>query len=560
MDVTRCARILWGATSGMTTVDGALDELTKARLVLARMLTAGHTAGFPEPAVPTARDRTTPGWKACVAAALEAAPPPATGSPPVPVMALLWPQDAGKPQPATGHGLAWPATSVVSDRVGPIRATNEADVWLFLYNAIDAAAALATDGDAAPGIFPRALSAEGAPLPDEAARRRARRVETARPWAILLFVLSILLAIATNLWIYAAADLGRQTALSIQRAAAAEPAQDAPTPAACINGLNAPAGGPAPSQLQARCDTVWATYWAKQKPVVTRDSGWWDRTLDRLWRYTDLGGQLSLMGPMVLSAAAIVALVMAAGLAFQGLFFGALIDERNRLSLSRTQMVAWTIVLLGGYSVLAMFNVALLASHGREQLQAVAVGASTVQSAFSLFPSMDPSLWAVLGISVAVSPYLSRRILPFQTVDEEAGGAARELEVRPTAPQPANMPAGSPRPLDSRASASEASWSDLFQGEWAADADHVDVSRLQHLVITGLLLASYTVLLIEYVQALGGTSVLVAMKTGAPVFTSMPPVDGTFVGLLALSHAAYLGFKALPETKRQGSSANGTKS
>ena len=267
------------------------------------------------------------------------------------------------------------------------------------------------------------------------------------------------------------------------------------------------------------------------------------------------------MGPMVLSAAAIVALVMAAGLAFQGLFFGALIDERNRLSLSRTQMVAWTIVLLGGYSVLAMFNAspcspATAASSSR--LWPSARRPSNRPSASS--PQWIRSLWAVLGISVAVSPYLSRRILPFQTVDEEAGGAARELEVRPTAPQPANMPAGSPRPLDSRASASEASWSDLFQGEWAADADHVDVSRLQHLVITGLLLASYTVLLIEYVQALGGTSVLVAMKTGAPVFTSMPPVDGTFVGLLALSHAAYLGFKALPETKRQGSSANGTKS
>jgi hypothetical protein len=558
MDVTDRARILWATTANMAATAGAPDELKNARLALARMLDAGRTAGFPEPLEPTATERGTPAWTECVNAVIAAGTLPSVGAPAVliPTAALLWTADPSVPgQPAPGHGLAWPAATRAVQAIGPLRSGDKADLRLFLYTAVDQTAALAKDGDAASGLFPRAATTAGAVVlataastapavvrDEAAARLRAARVAAARPWAILLFVVAVVLGIATNIWIYAAVDLAGQAAKKVDPGVCYQPpppaAPAAGTPAAPAAGAPAaeaaaPARAPDPVEAAKECGDAWATAWTQVDPSRQSGKDWWSATLAELRPGIDLGGQLSLLGPLVLSAAAILALVLAAGLALQGLFFGALIDERNRLSLSRAQQLAWTIVLLGGYSVLAVFNVALLAGYARNRSQMDPAG-----SGLGLFPSMDATLWAVLGITVAISPYLSRR-LSFPAVAGTAGVTGQEATV--VAPAVA-------RQFDQNAIASEARWTDLFQGERAADADHVDVSRLQHLVITGLLLSSYIVLLVQYARTIDGAAVILALRSGAPVFASMPPVDATFVGLLVLSHAAYLGFKTLPAT------------
>jgi hypothetical protein len=107
-------------------------------------------------------------------------------------------------------------------------------------------------------------------------------------------------------------------------------------------------------------------------------------------------------------------------------------------------------------------------------------------------------------------------------------------------------------PLDAHARLDESRWADLITGEEAANANQVDVSRLQYLVITFLLLGSYLILLLRYLGSIDGTQVLMAAHDAAPVFPSMPPVDGTFLGLLVLSHGGYLAFKALPSTGAGG--------
>ena len=81
-----------------------------------------------------------------------------------------------------------------------------------------------------------------------------------------------------------------------------------------------------------------------------------------------------------------------------------------------------------------------------------------------------------------------------------------------------------------------------------ANANQVDVSRLQYL----LLLGRYLILLMRYLGSLDGTQILLASHDHVPVFPSMPPVDGTFLGLLVLSHGGYLAFKALPSARAGG--------
>lgn len=304
------------------------------------------------------------------------------------------------------------------------------------------------------------------------------------------------------------------------------------------------------SQLQARmnaspgefgtgyCDRALREEWNQSRADIAKRADRRSVWLEWLWRASDVRGQISLLLPLGMSALAILMLILSAGIALKATPAGAIIDERNRVSLSRLQQLCWTVVLFGGFTILGIFNISLLADFARDlgQVQALVDVTESDQPApgfFSLFPSMDPTLWAVLGVTVAVSPYLSARILTEKEVPAGAQADPRRLQVRTD-------------PIDRRDAPAEARWADLFKGEGKANAGHVDVSRLQHLVITTLLLGGYIVLLVEYVRTLDATAILMAIMTGAPVFASMPPVDATFVGLLALSHAGYLAFKAMP--------------
>jgi hypothetical protein len=212
--------------------------------------------------------------------------------------------------------------------------------------------------------------------------------------------------------------------------------------------------------------------------------------------------------PMALNMGGIVLLVFAAGLAVNGLWFGAFLDKRNRIGLASFQLAAWTIVLFGGYSIMSVFNAGLLAQtirDGSSAASAAAIG--------NVFPTMSWELWLTLGI-VLGSPALSVLI----NNKKEKPGDER-LELSPTA---ISIPQD---PLAARESAAEASLSDLFMGESAGNEGFVDISRLQHLVITLLLLSTYVILLLEYVRAIGGLQIGNAVVNSAPVFASMPPAS-----------------------------------
>ena len=69
-----------------------------------------------------------------------------------------------------------------------------------------------------------------------------------------------------------------------------------------------------------------------------------------------------------------------AGHGILGLWLGLLIDERNKMSLSRLQMILWTIVVLSGFLTAAMWNI----SHGQVDALSIVVPAQ---------------LWLLMGIS-----------------------------------------------------------------------------------------------------------------------------------------------------------------
>ena len=202
-------------------------------------------------------------------------------------------------------------------------------------------------------------------------------------------------------------------------------------------------------------------------------------------------------------AATLTSLCAAAGILVNGRPDGIFIDDRNRMSLSRLQWVAWLVVLMSGYYTGAMLDAA----------------------AGKALPGMQVDLFALLGI-VSGSAIASSLIVDNKKTSDSS---AEPLQV--------GKP-GQIGKMDANATPAEANWADLYYGEEAANRNVVDISRLQKLVITTLLLMTYARML----WAAFGAS------TGARSFPHMPQIDETFTGLLAASHAAYLAFKATPKT------------
>jgi hypothetical protein len=239
-------------------------------------------------------------------------------------------------------------------------------------------------------------------------------------------------------------------------------------------------------------------------------------------------GVASIVTPYLCSLVGVAALLVALGLGTKGRAVGVWIDTRNRVSLARAQVTLWTLVVLSGYFAISMFNVGF----------AVFLGWPPDLSNYVSFPSMPPSIWTALGISVG-STMISKLLLTSKDNDDtlEIADGARPPDKRGLA----FFGAGSSG-LDKRESPSQASLADLFMGEENADSDTVDVSRLQNVLISIMLVSSYLLFLIELMSGIRMEAILSA--SNAALFKELPNLGVTFTSLLGASHATYLVSKA----------------
>lgn len=205
------------------------------------------------------------------------------------------------------------------------------------------------------------------------------------------------------------------------------------------------------------------------------------------------GGQLGFVGQRTVLAWVAIAALMAAfaavaGHGVTGLWRGVLIDERHRLSLSRLQMLLWTVLVLSAYMAATLANI------GRS-------------SAAPMNVNIPSELWLAMGISTA-SLVAAPAALAYRQRRQRGGVVTLPSE------------------RDSR-------FADLFHGEETNDSDHLDLGKVQMFLFT-------IVLVLGYGLALGD----MFEKTTTP-FTSLPAVDEAVVTLLAISHAGYLTKKAV---------------
>jgi hypothetical protein len=527
-----CGRILLALTKDWQAADGKPATLANVRTALAKLIYALSGKGFPDPASDQLVQQESETWMECLAAARAAKDQSDKPLPPEGRYAVLWsPNTTNASAIGPGLPLNWPyqPTSVVSRIFGPVIDADNKPKQLFLFDQVDESAAVDVGVRPSPGFWPKAPAPVAAPAQavarlDAAAPVPVRASQKRPIIATLLFVLWVASFIYLGLWEWVQGSIGYRTWTALE--ANISKLDDANPLKKCTTLTDK-------KKLSwiAECDKLWDDARTAQKPPDSKKGDSW---YGMIYRHFWTDAQATLLTPFLLTLVATCFLVVAAGLgSAKGVWFGALIDSRNRFSLSRTQQMAWTILLLGGLWLTSAFNAILIPA--------------TLGSGLEFIPQMAGALWAALGVNLVASPYLSALILD----NKEGPAVEQQSPSDPSLMQSLVTPAK----LDVNNSPSQASWLDLMTGETAGMENQLDVSRVQHLIISGLLISIYLMLLAKLMDSVTAETIATAFKTGQPPFTELPPVGETFLGLLLLSHGGYLAFKARKTGSDGGSAA-----
>lgn len=224
----------------------------------------------------------------------------------------------------------------------------------------------------------------------------------------------------------------------------------------------------------------------------------------RLWTWLSI---LALLGLFA----------VVAGHGVTGLWLGLLIDTRNKASLSRLQMVLWTILILSGFLAAVIANI----DNGQPEPLSITIPAE---------------LWLLMGISTVslVGSPLIVSIKQSRPANEDEKVRALE-QLAHQSVDPATVAIRGQMVVNQNAETARIA--DLFQGSETGNAGQLDLGKLQMFFFTLVLLFAY------------GTALAALFKTSGGRITALPAMDTGMLALLAISHAGYLVNKALPHSE-----------
>lgn len=213
-----------------------------------------------------------------------------------------------------------------------------------------------------------------------------------------------------------------------------------------------------------------------------------------------------------------VAFAAIAGHVINGVWRGVLIDSSNKISLSRLQMLMWTVLLLSGFLVAVLINIRWTSD--------------------PLNIALNEQLWALMGISTAslVGSPLLKNSKKAEKPNNEAMAKTKEV-LADQGVDTSHVKAEGKILVNEKPE--YASWTDIFNGEETGNGANLDLAKIQMFFFT---LVTWSV----YALALGAY-----LRKGAHDhmgISQFPPVDGSMVALLGISHAGYLANKAVPHT------------
>jgi hypothetical protein len=209
---------------------------------------------------------------------------------------------------------------------------------------------------------------------------------------------------------------------------------------------------------------------------------------------------------------------MILGKIVNGRWSGILIDERNQMSLSRFQMVLWSLIIVSAFLTIALVRIASV---------------NLVPNPLDI--GVPEELWALLGISTVAlvgSPLLLSIKKDKEPIQKEKNKLIEQKNERGE-----NLTRIGIIPV--RESVDKAEFADMFRGDEAATFYSINMAKVQMFFFTVIAALSYAVLLYVSISNVTNENV---------VNLSFPAVSTGFVAVLAISNAGYLTNKGIDQT------------
>ena len=220
----------------------------------------------------------------------------------------------------------------------------------------------------------------------------------------------------------------------------------------------------------------------------------------------------------LITIALIIVALAAIGSAVNARPAGILIDNRNRVSLSKFQATAWTVLVLSAITTAVALKI----------LAGEANPLGTIAIPIHLLFAMGISATSLVATPVVMSLKADETPAP-----EAVARTAAKLDLAPGEIQAAGRVFG-------RSSARLASWADMFRGDETSNAGDADLSKVQQFMITLLLVGLY------------GAAIWTQFGSNGKL---LPELSEEFLWLMGISHASYLVYKAVPHGSGAASQA-----
>jgi hypothetical protein len=227
---------------------------------------------------------------------------------------------------------------------------------------------------------------------------------------------------------------------------------------------------------------------------------------------------LAIWGSWAITLGAMLLFLAAIGLQRVSTVAGVLVDNRNLMSLSRLQLTAWTVLVAS-----ALLTIGLARSFNPNV---------NVNEALDI--SIPKEVWELLGISGGSS--ILAAVVKKNKEGKEPPLAQSFATIGRLKGQRVYHNATGLLYRNERAC--DASLMDMFEGDELANTAYVDLSKVQLFLFTVVGILAY------------GTELFHLMDgADASMLTEFPAVTSTLVTILGLSHATYLGTKAIDKTR-----------
>lgn len=227
----------------------------------------------------------------------------------------------------------------------------------------------------------------------------------------------------------------------------------------------------------------------------------------------------------IITLVLLAATLAVAGYAGKSRWDGIFIDKDNRISLSRFQLILWTVLLVSALFTAGLTN---------------AAPPDAVSDPLNI--KIPAEIWALLGLgafTAVAAPAIEqgKRGHPNASAVLESEQAIRDSRgLRLQQEQNLLAPPLADGQLLVKATSADARWIDIIMGDTVDGGHYVDVSKLQKLAFTLLIITVY------------GLGLWQKMAGPDLVITDFPPADDALLALLAISHAAYLADKQIAST------------